>query len=829
MKQIFFNKLLMLMLLAWGGVAYESAGTAWADEYTIGWGTATGTEGTYTNFTANSGKVDGIFSFLTSKYNSSDPAYNSSSSELRLYYASNGKGGSITLLPVTGVTITGFEMTTTTTPSVKYYVDGGSATSVTASSSKYTVSNIAASTSVEIQNANTTNTQLRIKTIKITYTTDNPTCAIPTFSPEAGAVASGTEVSISSTTGATIYYTTDGTTPSESSNVYSSPIVITEATTIKAYAVKDGYTASDVATAEYTIKEVVSGYNINFENDLDDYVDWVFDNIGTSNTAITAHGGSKYGANINSSGNAVTTASITTKEKVANPISFTCYVSKTSTNTTASTWYVQVSSDGETWTDVATQDAKNMNQGVWTEFTADLSSYSNVYVRLYYKGTNAVRTVDDISIIDSQMTGEISIDDATVAFGSPYTIDEEDVHTNGELTVVVSNPNVASVSGTTITPLAVGTTTVTVTSAETYSYTAATCDFTLTVTAPEGKTTSATALANVFEKVTSTSDLTSGEYLIVYEEGSVAFDGGLETLDAVSNTISVTIDNGEIEATEANLAATFTIDVTAGTIKSKSGQYIGQESDANGLKAGETAYTNTISIDDEGNATVVASGGAYLRYNAASGQNRFRYFKSNTYTGQKAIQLYKRKEVPAATISYTIPSSGLGTFCSEYPLDLSQLPEGVNAYIVVSKTENSAMLEPIAGAIKGGVGIIVEGTGGTTVEFNSVDSENVPEGNMLEGTLAPTYLAVHTAYGMSGGKFYLNNEGVIPANRAYLPVTEEGNPVKVLVPQFDDATGIEMVDGQSMVNGQSIYNLAGQRLTGLQKGINIVNGKKVLY
>ena len=44
----------------------------------------------------------------------------------------------------------------------------------------------------------------------------------------------------------------------------------------------------------------------------------------------------------------------------------------------------------------------------------------------------------------------------------------------------------------------------------------------------------------------------------------------------------------------------------------------------------------------------------------------------------------------------------------------------------------------------------------------------------------------------------------------------------------DDATAIELVNGQSsMVNG-SIYNLAGQRLSKAQKGVNIVNGKKIL-
>ena len=160
-----------------------------------------------------------------------------------------------------------------------------------------------------------------------------------------------------------------------------------------------------------------------------------------------------------------------------------------------------------------------------------------------------------------------------------------------------------------------------------------------------------------YVKVTSTDDLTSGQYLIVYEEGSVAFDGSLETLDAVSNTIGVTIQNDEISMTAETAAAEFTIDMTAGTIKSASGYYIGQTSDANGMQASaEIAYTNTISIVNEGDANIVSSGGAYLRFNSASNQNRFRYYKSSSYTGQKAIQLYKKVE--PATETYTLTIDG---------------------------------------------------------------------------------------------------------------------------------------------------------------------------
>lgn len=83
-----------------------------------------------------------------------------------------------------------------------------------------------------------------------------PVVETPVFSVAAGAVEKGTEVSIScATEGATIHYTTDGSYVDASSAVYSgTPIVINEAMTIKAIAVKEGMTDSKLAQAAYTIK-----------------------------------------------------------------------------------------------------------------------------------------------------------------------------------------------------------------------------------------------------------------------------------------------------------------------------------------------------------------------------------------------------------------------------------------------------------------------------------------------------------------------------------------------------------------------------------------------
>ncbi|MCH4153689.1 MAG: chitobiase/beta-hexosaminidase C-terminal domain-containing protein, partial [Mageeibacillus sp.] len=83
----------------------------------------------------------------------------------------------------------------------------------------------------------------------------------PTFVPAAGTYTENQSVSLSSSTdGATIYYTTDGTTPTAASNVYSGAITVTGipgeriSTTIKAIAVKPGMQNSSVASAAYVIE-----------------------------------------------------------------------------------------------------------------------------------------------------------------------------------------------------------------------------------------------------------------------------------------------------------------------------------------------------------------------------------------------------------------------------------------------------------------------------------------------------------------------------------------------------------------------------------------------
>ncbi len=88
-----------------------------------------------------------------------------------------------------------------------------------------------------------------------TYTINLPAVAAPTFSPGGGTYTSAQSVTISTTTsGASIRYTTDGSTPSETTGtLYSGPVTISATATLKAIAYESGMSDSSITSATYTI------------------------------------------------------------------------------------------------------------------------------------------------------------------------------------------------------------------------------------------------------------------------------------------------------------------------------------------------------------------------------------------------------------------------------------------------------------------------------------------------------------------------------------------------------------------------------------------------
>jgi hypothetical protein len=87
---------------------------------------------------------------------------------------------------------------------------------------------------------------------------------------------------------------------------------------------------------------------------------------------------------------------------------------------------------------------------------------------------------------------------------------------------------------------------------------------------------------------------------------------------------------------------------------------------------------------------------------------------------------------------------------------------------------------------------------------------------------------------VSGIGFYLANGKTVAANRAYLHFNSSLAPAAAgarMSMVFDgETTGINAVQGEGLkVNGsETVYNLNGQRVAAPQKGLFIMNGKKVI-
>lgn len=151
--------------------------------------------------------------------------------------------------------------------------------------------------------------------------------------------------------------------------------------------------------------------------------------------------------------------------------------------------------------------------------------------------------------------------------------------------------------------------------------------------------------AGKWVKVTTEPSDWSGDYLIVYEEGSLIFDGSLEKLDVEGNIKSVTISGDTIESSAEVDACKFTVEpATDGyAIKSASGFYIYQNGNSNGLSSkNEPDGVNQLALNSDASVQVTGAAGAVLRYNnAATNGTRFRYYKSSSYMNQQPVAFYK--------------------------------------------------------------------------------------------------------------------------------------------------------------------------------------------
>ena len=181
-----------------------------------------------------------------------------------------------------------------------------------------------------------------------------------------------------------------------------------------------------------------------------------------------------------------------------------------------------------------------------------------------------------------------------------------------------------------------------------------------------------------------------------------------------------------------------------------------------------------------------------------------------------------------ANTTLNISDALYGTFCAPFTV---ALPEDVKVSTITAANGNELVFEPVAGnVVLANTPVLVEAFAAESLSVSGVYAKGTPDAGLLTGVYenTPAPVGSYVLQKLDKVGFYLVAEGNQPtvgANRCYLTVPAAG--VKAFFLNGGDATGISNVDANVEAN-EAIYNLAGQRINKLQKGINIINGKKIL-
>ena len=462
-----------------------------------------------------------------------------------------------------------------------------------------------------------------------------------------------------------------------------------------------------------------------------------------------------------------------------------------------------------------------------TEYLGAGIGATTVTVTATPTGGNAANYKPVSAVVDVTVNGTNSISLDLTSKSQKYTAGAFTLNAtvptenyNGTVTAESSNTAVATVSvkGTTVTvtPEAIGSANITVTAGtDTYYLTTASESCSVTITAPEGGEDAATGIKTTFDdkdlnysgtgmdwetsKKASAFETSGsargvqfgaaiGEFTLTSSADNVTKVSIVLSTNESGNTVGVSVGGNNFSTTYGGIDATETLTLTNGMSK--------QTVDFTGTGSG----TIIISINDT---------------------------KKTVWVRSITIE---------STISKTLNSSGYATFCSEYPLDFSDhATADYSAWEITNISESAGVytitFNQLTGAIKGGQGILLKGTPNATVTLTSANSSTKLNDNKLVGTLAPTYVEAGEYYGLSGQNFVPVAASTVPAGKALLPASAlGGGSVKAFNFVFEDnATGIRTVETVSPEEAAQIFDLSGRRLNKMQKGINIVNGKKVLY
>jgi hypothetical protein len=215
----------------------------------------------------------------------------------------------------------------------------------------------------------------------------------------------------------------------------------------------------------------------------------------------------------------------------------------------------------------------------------------------------------------------------------------------------------------------------------------------------------------------------------------------------------------------------------------------------------------------------------------AAAENASDGFANASGTGAFVVgNVYFYKE---GTISIT-PAYDKTTYVTTSALDFSAV-DGLKAYVATAANAANVTMTKVEDPVPAGTPLLLIGTAGTTYNVPVVTTASAPAENLLRAGDGTTVIGGTSKYDYilyTDGLFYRANEGALAAGKAYLHL-DAAPPAgaRSLNIVFDDEEVTSISEELRVKNEESAgawYDLQGRKVAQPQKGLYIVNGKKVV-
>ena len=669
-----------------------------------------------------------------------------------------------------------------------------------------------------------------------------PAPTAPSFSSVAGDILKGSTVTLTADEGCTIYYTTDGTTPTDASTEYTGAITINAAQTIKAIAVDANDVSSKVVSATYTLlKPEVPEFSVAAKS-----FDKAFDMTISSASGTTL----KYttdGTDPSSSGAATAVASNSTTINIPTGADVTvkaiAILDGVESNV-AEVTYDYDDRPAPTFTlsddelNIKVNEASSVTLTTTSDGTVTAASSDGIHLPVSYNSSTKVCSFTPSLAGDYTITISVPATENYLAAEASVVVHVTKKATTMEIETDFSNGKDLYTADEGLIGGTVKYNDVALTPQPTISYTSSNtsvatvaADGTITYVSA-GSTTITVAYAGNEE----------------YEASQNTYELTLYDTTPQEMSVSISFNNALFGTSFNGSAAGITNDnPCVGVVKNVTVTYAGS--------GNHYINNNAIRLYENNVFTIAAPTGYVITQIVLTGESGFSDGLTNpnasaTWTGSNSTVSITgetksggtRKNLTGATVTlaevFTVGSAGYTTYVTKHAVSF---PSGVKAYIVTDKDSETLTLTETASAPKN-TPLILKADA-DTYKLTVIDDEDAADvtGNMLHAAEldGSTKGDGSTIYALGVGKdgalknkvgFFLVGDGVtVPAGKAYLEVDGSGDlQVKEFLGfSFGDETSITEHSEQTE-GTESLFDLSGRRVSKAQKGLYIVNGKKVL-